>query len=405
MVARNIIFITLLFILHSIKISAQETKEIQQKNVELDKLKSEITRLESDLKNKSAKEKESLSALQNIDEQIHLLDKYLLNLQLEINKSNATITRLKNEIIEKENNIDTLRNRYADYVVWLYKQGRNTTLKYLLDAESFNQALIRYKYLGYITERNKDRLNQLKSDIADLNNSKSMIESERNRNLRLVRQKENELAANKKKKNEKENLISKLKKDQDAITEEIADKRKAEIQIKSLIADLIEKERERLTSIREARLKDEPVPDLPVIDYNKFEDFGKLKGKLNWPVRSGSISRKFGENQNSKLKTVTLNYGVDIKTKENEEVFAVSDGIVSNISWIPGYGSVLIITHKNNYRTVYGHLTEFTVSEGDEVRAGTSLGRVNKGLEGNIIHFEIWNERNYQNPEVWLVRR
>ena len=43
--------------------------------------------------------------------------------------------------------------------------------------------------------------------------------------------------------------------------------------------------------------------------------------------------------------------------------------------------------------------------EGDKISGGSPIGRVNESLEGNILHFEIWNERNYQNPELWLARK
>ena len=100
-----------------------------------------------------------------------------------------------------------------------------------------------------------------------------------------------------------------------------------------------------------------------------------------------------------------LNYGIDIETAKGAEVYAVAEGVVSAIDWIPGYGSVLIITHKGNYRSVYGHLTDISVDEGDIIFGGDKLGYVNERLEGNIIHFEIWNERNYQNPELWLTKK
>ncbi|MGE5683137.1 MAG: murein hydrolase activator EnvC family protein, partial [Bacillota bacterium] len=86
-------------------------------------------------------------------------------------------------------------------------------------------------------------------------------------------------------------------------------------------------------------------------------------------------------------------------------VKAVLDGIVSTVNWVPGYGSVLIVTHKNNVRTVYGHLGEIFVNEGSRVTAGSVIGKVGESLDGNILHFEVWNERSNQNPEAWLSKK
>ena len=129
-----------------------------------------------------------------------------------------------------------------------------------------------------------------------------------------------------------------------------------------------------------------------------------MKGKLNWPVAKGKVIRKFGENKNQKLKTVTVNYGIDIKSSSEQSVKCVAEGVVSVVEWLPGYGTVLILSHKGNYRTVYGHLGEVYVNEGDKVNVGGVIGKVGESLEGNILHFEIWNGRQNVNPELWLKK-
>lgn len=100
-----------------------------------------------------------------------------------------------------------------------------------------------------------------------------------------------------------------------------------------------------------------------------------------------------------------LNYGVDIAASKDVNVKAVSDGVVSAIDWIPGYGSVIIVTHKGDYRTVYSHLSEIYVNEGDKVKPGNIIAKVGDSIDGKVLHFEIWNSRENQNPEVWLVKK
>ena len=43
--------------------------------------------------------------------------------------------------------------------------------------------------------------------------------------------------------------------------------------------------------------------------------------------------------------------------------------------------------------------------KGKKVKPVRAIGKVNESLEGKIPHFEIWNEKNYQNPELWLARK
>ena len=136
-----------------------------------------------------------------------------------------------------------------------------------------------------------------------------------------------------------------------------------------------------------------------------FSSFAEQKGKMIWPLHKGKIIRKFGENKNKSLKTVTLNYGVDIKADKDKNVRSVAEGVIAALDWLPGYGNVVIVSHKDGYRTVYSHLSEIFVSEGDKVKVGSVLAIVDEGLDGYVLHFEIWKARDKQNPELWLTKK
>lgn len=281
--------------------------------------------------------------------------------------------------------------------------------RFILDSDSFNQAIKRYRYLRYISEQNKKILNQLGESKFQLGQLRNKLENERSEKERLAKLKMNEQENLRKKESEKKELLTLLKRDQKLITEEIGLKRRAENVIKSMIAKLIEVDRERRAKIHEKKAADKNSlaykKNIQLFDYSAFENFGQLRGRLGWPIKEGKIVRVFGENKNERLNTVTLNYGIDIAVKGEQNVLSVAEGIVSAIDWIPGYGSIVIITHRDEFRTVYGHVSDINVKEGERVKGGNPIGKVNESLEGKILHFEIWNERNYQNPEVWLARK
>lgn len=381
---------------------AQQADSIKIKNRELEKIRGEINSLQKELTSKTQKEKESLLALENISRQNLLLNKLIVNLKIEEAKKEQEIEIIETHIDSVGQVVSSLKDQYARYVVWTYKHGKFSYLSFLFNAASFHQALVRYKYIKYITEQNKKALDDLNRNKIFLSQLKSRLQAEAAEKLELVSLKEQEQGALKEKRSQRQQLIAALKKDQDVISDEIASKRQAEISIKNLIARLVEAERERKEKLRESRLAGNKVVDY---NYDKFENFAGLQGKLAWPIKEGTISRSFGENKNEKLKTVTLNYGIDIKVKGETEVHAVAEGVISAIDWIPGYGSIVIVTHKDEFRTVYGHITDITVIEGQKINSGAVIGKVNDSLEGNILHFEIWRERNYQNPQNWLARK
>jgi len=401
-------FVYIFFILFC-SFNGQTSDSIHSKKQELDQIKKDITQLENELRVKSNKERESLQSLENINKQNLLLGILINNLHSEEKTKENSIQQIESEIILIENRSAELKAQYSRYVVWIYKNRGISFLRFVLDAKSFNQAVKRYQYLKYISEKNANTLDKLLFSKTQLNDLKINLEQEKNEKEMLAKQKINEQEELQRKEAEKKELLGRLKKDQKLITQEISSKRKAEIVIKNLVAQLIELDRERRAKYHEQKATDKKGMSYKKneqnFDYSGFENFVQLKGKLGWPIRDGRIVRNFGENKNERLNTVTLNYGIDIAVKGQQNVLSVAEGIVSAIDWIPGYGSIVIVTHRGEFRTVYGHVANISVKEGDRISGGSPIGKVNESLEGNILHFEIWNERNYQNPELWLARK
>ncbi|MFZ5947705.1 MAG: murein hydrolase activator EnvC family protein [Stygiobacter sp.] len=380
----------------------QVKDSINVKNRELKRIRAEITQLENELKSKSLKEKESLQTLEIINRKNLLISKLINNLIAEENEKEKLIEKVEHNSKFIEENIQNLKDQYSRYVVWLYKHQGINFWKFIFDAESFNQMLVRYQYFKYISNKNKNLLDKLNYNKEQLNNLKDTLEIQRKEKELLANQKLKEKNELEKVEKEKRDLISILKHDKKIIAKEITSKRQAEIVIKNLIANLIE--RDRKNKIK--KFENNQYKNLSQsFDYKSLQSFVELKGRLGWPIKEGKIIRPFGENKNEKLNTITLNYGIDILSKIKSNVLAVAEGIVSAIDWIPGYGSIVILTHRDDFRTVYGHISNIAVKEGEKLKAGSVLGQVNESLEGNILHFEIWNERNYQNPEIWLSRR
>ncbi len=421
-------FISTIFFLFSISILPQENTQIIKKKSELSKIKDEISSLEQDLKVKTAKEKESYNVLDNYNKQSYLLHRLINNLKIEEQKKEQEIENTQNNIDELQKEIRLLKKNYAKYVAAIYKHGKMDEWASIFDAESFEQALLRYKYLNKFSDQRERDLKKLQNKKDDLITAKENLEVERKDKEQLTEQKSEEENILEAKRIERKKILSAVRNDKASLKSELEAKRISEIKIQNLISKLIAeaearrkaeaeriaKEKLKLRSKTKTYASKNNVEETNPVEEKSYDvdlsttglsSFSVLKGRLNWPVNGGRIVRKFGENRNEKLNTVTLNYGVDIKTQADADVRTVADGVISAIDWLPGYGSVIIITHKGDYRTVYSHLSNIYVKEGDKVNIGSVIGKVGESLEGNILHFEIWNSRNKQNPEVWLARK
>ena len=399
--------------------SYAQTSQIDTRKEELSKLKNEISRLETELAQKNKKEKKTLEDLDNISKQNFLVNKLLTNLRREEEQKEIEIKKSISNIASIEKEINQLQKNYAKYVTATYKNGTHTELETILDANSFQQAVVRLEYLKRFSVSRQKDLVKLEENKKSLLAAKEKLIIEKKEKQELSKQKEVEEKSLSAKLKDQKSILAEIKKDKKKIAKSVSDKRKSEQKIRDLIVKMVEeaeakRKREEEEALRlknnetvvtkETKTKKEvETNDYPFdLSTSKFTSFDELKGKLNWPISKSKVVRKFGESLNPKLKTLTVNYGIDLRASGDMSVRCVAEGVVSAVEWLPGYGTVLIISHKGNYRTVYGHLSEVFVKEGDKVNTGGVIAKVGESVEGNILHFEVWSGRQNVNPELWL---
>ena len=415
---RFVFYIALFSLLTFTLESFAQTAQIDTRKEELSKLKDEISRLENELSQKNKKEKKTLEDLDNISKQNFLVNKLLTNLRREEAQKEIEIRNSVSNIASIEKEIDQLQKNYAKYVTATYKNGTHTEMETILDANSFQQAVVRLEYLKRFSVSREKDLVKLEENKTKLIKAKEKLIVEKKEKQELSKQKEVEEKSLSQKLKSQKSILAEIKKDKKKIAKSVNDKRKSEQKIRDLIVKMVEEvEAKRKREEEELRLKKTETvvsketktkKEVEQGDYDinlstsKFSSFSELKGKLNWPISKSKVVRKFGESLNPKLKTLTVNYGIDLRASGDMSVKCVAEGVVSAVEWLPGYGTVLIISHKGNYRTVYGHLSEVFVKEGDKVNTGGVIAKVGESVEGNILHFEVWSGRQNVNPEQWL---
>jgi septal ring factor EnvC (AmiA/AmiB activator) len=134
--------------------------------------------------------------------------------------------------------------------------------------------------------------------------------------------------------------------------------------------------------------------------------FGTLRGRLPWPT-DGKIVADFGPQVHPRFGTRTFRSGVDIEAAEGTGVAAVAPGHVVYTGWFKGYGNLIILDHDNEYYTLYAHVADILVKEGDDVRAGQRIGTVGDtgSLSGPRLYFEVRYQGKPQDPTEWLRQR
>jgi murein hydrolase activator len=155
---------------------------------------------------------------------------------------------------------------------------------------------------------------------------------------------------------------------------------------------------------RQRRIAKTPPPPKPGVEPpSPGVGFGSLRGRLLWPA-DGKIVQAFGAQVHPRFGTRTFKNGVDIEAALGTEVGAVFAGHVIYTGWFKGYGNMIILDHGHDYVTLYAHVQDILVREGDDVRQGQKIGTVGDtgSLAGPRLYFEVRYQGKPQDPEQWL---
>lgn len=109
-----------------------------------------------------------------------------------------------------------------------------------------------------------------------------------------------------------------------------------------------------------------------------------------WPV-DGPLSSPYGLRMMGGV-LPDLHRGVDIATPVGTPVRPMLDGRVRFAGTMSGYGQVVWVDHSDDLLSVYAHLSEVAVTEGQEVSKATVIGRTGQSgtATGPHLHLEVW---------------
>jgi septal ring factor EnvC (AmiA/AmiB activator) len=377
-------------------------QDIKAKEKDLENLRREIGDYEKKIKTSERREKATLETLGYYDRQGLLIGKLLRRLKDESTGQQREINAARKNIRGSENQLQSLKTHYATYVTSAYKYGRLHDLELLLTSNSINQFAIRAEYLRRFSDQRRNDLNTISQHKSDLEQESRSLQTKLGQQKRLISEKATEEKRVKRKAREKQKLLASIRQDKNSYKKELQRRKKDAADLEGIIADLVEKERIRKAHEESvARTEKRPLRENTAAGLA----FLNRRGKLAWPVSGGTIASRFGTQINPVLKTVTQNTGIDISVPSGTDVHAVAAGEVATISWLPSYGNLLILNHNNGFRTVYAHLSEITVTQGERVGEREVIGKSGESLTGPLLHFELWKEREKQDPEVWLSKR
>ncbi len=430
--------IGLLFLLFTIDLASAQTYEEKRQQIlsrqtntraEINVLDARIRTYQDRIKQTENRYEEMYRQYENVNRLISLQDDKISTLEREQLQIQEEIQLTEGEIILREKELSNLKQNLRDILLYTYKNGRTSNLELIVTSSSINQMIVRSYYLQKLEEQKEKQAEQIRVRQIELAGVKDNLEESMVRNdivLGEIRDEKVELSSQQ---TVQRNNVEKIKQESTDLLSELRRIRQNRENLESVIStqiseynELEKANNERLQrlaaarNIADASRRAEEIAKYSTPTLTSFvsaetmaayeTNFAASKGKLEWPVNSSTVSKKFGITRNPLYGTRTEHPGINIVADPGSEVTAVSDGYVFAIQPTPGYGNAVFVKH-GSYFTVYGNLSQISVQNSSIIKAGQRVGL--SGTQdselGETVFFMVRKNNTDLNPEEWLSRK
>ncbi|QDA62545.1 peptidase M23 [Hymenobacter jejuensis] len=380
----------------------------------------------------------SIGQLNALKEKLNVQQGVIKNISSELKYIESDVQQTETQVQRTRQSLEQLKAEYARLIYASSKTANSyNRIMFLFAAESFNQFMLRLRYIRQYSEVRRAQAAQisntqqlLSQQLTGLTEKKqeksSLLSTQLNENRNLITLK-----------TQQDQVVTKLSRQEEGLRQELAERQQAVSRLDNLIAERVREEIARAARVAAARAaaraaanreraanapsrspgatsrsssseaEPEPArtdrvtltPETAVLSSS----FAENRGRLLWPVSRGFISQPFGRHPHPVLKNVMVeNRGIDIQTSAGEPARAVFDGKVLTVASIAGMNNIVMIQH-GEYFTVYAKLRSVSVSEGQQVKMRQPIGTVYTSSDGTTeLQFQVWRNSANLNPQNWI---
>jgi septal ring factor EnvC (AmiA/AmiB activator) len=406
-------------------------------------LQKELDALNNLLEQTKKNKKSSLAQLAVIRNKISKRAALINGIAKQVKLWDTAIKCNQQDVRRLNNELDTLKYRYAKSIVFAYQSRSGYEyLNFLFSAGSFNDAVKRITYLKSYRQNREAQAMAIGLSENSLKNKINILSENKQDRLKTMSAQTVQLKVLQDDRKEQDKVVSQLKNKEQEITTQVrqkeAQRRKMQAAIAAVIKremqEAVKRENERLAKLKAANpagnkttnsteekaktsanvgkvegglkstTSSRPYSALETTEEGRETSisFENNKGGLPWPVATGIVNIHFGVESIPGTKLDRKSDGIELAVPKGTTVKSVANGTVVYVGDVNGDKTVLIKHGK--YFTAFSCLSSASVSNGQEVKAGTVIGRSGFNLDGEgAVLFSICNEKAvYFDPENWL---
>ncbi|MEK7509284.1 MAG: peptidoglycan DD-metalloendopeptidase family protein [Patescibacteria group bacterium] len=358
--------------------AADIQNQINDHQAQIEALNKEIAQYEKELAVVGEKKQTLQTAVNALDISVKQTQAKVRAKQSQIATTELQIKQLGGDIQEKEQLIAVDSAAIAETVRSLHESESASLVEMILAHNSIADVWDDTENIRVIQENMHGHVLSLLEVKEQLTEDKEVTEKKREE---LVVQKgelssqEQSLAVQKK---EQQNLLTQTKNQESNYQKLVEEKKTAKASFEAALNEL------------ESKLQ-------YTLDPSHIPPAGK--GILRWPLDAITITQQFGKTADSgRLYVSGTHNGVDFRASIGTPVKAALSGIVQgtgNTDAIRGcysYGKWVLIKHGNGLTTLYAHLSQINVVEGQNVATGQVIGfsGVTGYATGPHLHFTVY---------------
>jgi len=363
---------------------AQSLQEIQQK---IDSSRAQLDQKQSQLQHAKDREGVLSTTIQKYGDQLDQLRNEVASLrnriaivQTQLNKKEAELKEAKARLAELRDRLKqslrVLRQRLVD----IYESNTPDAMTVILNSKGFNDMVTRYDYMQRIQSQDTSiavRVKHLRNEetetvdrVRAARNAIADKKAELEQTQATLEAKQSDLAAAQQK---DQQILGQVQQTQDQLEGDIGD-------ISAQIASQLQAQQqaEAAAAAAQASSGTTSAPTGPVQ--------GESSSGMIWPV-NGPVTSPFCEQRAWE----SCHPGIDIAAAEGTPIQAAAAGTVAIAGLEGGYGNYTCIDHGSATTSCYGHQQSISVSVGESVAQGQTIGTVGStGFStGPHLHFEV----------------